>query len=107
MTSKRIFFEIWFDLTLLEDDGARAIRRDVALCIISRVGACGAPCSVKSAKIADYQHKGMLNAHENFVLNTLHLYQLISMICELWFPSSILAVKLNRKSLVIVLEMEL
>ncbi|KAJ3505745.1 hypothetical protein NLJ89_g7258 [Agrocybe chaxingu] len=30
-----------------------------------------------------------------------------SMICELLFPSSILAVKLNRKSLVIVLEMEI
>jgi autophagy-related protein 18 len=29
------------------------------------------------------------------------------MICELLFPSSILAVKLNRKSLVIVLEMEI
>lgn len=30
-----------------------------------------------------------------------------SMICELLFPSSILAVKLNRKSLVIVLETEI
>jgi len=30
-----------------------------------------------------------------------------SMICELLFPSSILSVKLNRKSLVIVLEMEI
>jgi len=29
------------------------------------------------------------------------------MICELLFPSSILAVKLNRKSLMIVLEMEI
>ena len=29
------------------------------------------------------------------------------MICELLFPSSILSVKLNRKSLVIVLEMEI
>ena len=30
-----------------------------------------------------------------------------SMICELLFPSSILAVKLNRKTLVIVLEVEI
>jgi autophagy-related protein 18 len=30
-----------------------------------------------------------------------------SMICELLFPSSILAVKLNRKTLVIVLETEI
>ena len=30
-----------------------------------------------------------------------------SMICELLFPSTILSVKLNRKSLVIVLEMEI
>ena len=29
------------------------------------------------------------------------------MICELLFPSSILAVKLNRKTLVIVLEVEI
>lgn len=29
------------------------------------------------------------------------------MICELLFPSSILAVKLNRKTLVIVLELEI
>lgn len=30
-----------------------------------------------------------------------------SMICELLFPSSILAVKLNRKTIVIVLEVEI
>ena len=30
-----------------------------------------------------------------------------SMICELLFPSSILSVKLNRKTLVIVLEVEI
>jgi len=30
-----------------------------------------------------------------------------SIICELLFPSSILAVKLNRKTLIVVLEMEI
>jgi hypothetical protein len=34
-------------------------------------------------------------------------FQRQSMICELLFPSSILAVKLNRKTLVIVLETEI
>ena len=34
-------------------------------------------------------------------------YQQNSMICELLFPPSILAVKLHRKSLIIVLEMEI
>lgn len=35
------------------------------------------------------------------------LTQRQSMICELLFPSSILAVKLNRKTLVVVLEVEI
>jgi autophagy-related protein 18 len=37
----------------------------------------------------------------------MHLLQRQSMICELLFPSSILAVKMNRKTLVIVLETEI
>jgi len=44
--------------------------------------------------------------HTN-VHSTTYRDQRNSMIYELLFPSSILAVKLNRKSLVIVLEMEI
>ena len=43
-------------------------------------------------------------SHENLYSTTLHLYQRISMICELLSPSSILAVKLNRNPFVTVLE---
>jgi hypothetical protein len=75
--------------------------------IVNRVGGRSGPSSVESTKTPDCQHKGMQSTFPPTRMPTQYRYQRNSMICELLFPSSILAVKLNRKSLVIVLEMEI
>ncbi|KAF9237756.1 WD40 repeat-like protein [Melanogaster broomeanus] len=72
-----------------EDDGARGIV-EMLFCtsLIALVGAADQPQS---------------SPRKLQIVNTKRQ----SMICELLFPSSILAVKLNRKTLVIILEMEI
>jgi len=79
--------------------------------IDNRVGGGSGPSSVESSRTTDFQHKGMqciLIPHMRMPTQPLpYRHQRNSMICELLFSSSILAVKLNRKSLVIVLEMEI
>jgi len=76
--------------------------------ILNRVGGGSRPSSAESLKTPDCQHKGMqCTTHLNAYSTAPYRYQWKSTICELLCPSSILAVKLNRKSLVIVLEMEI
>jgi hypothetical protein len=85
------------------------------VCVISKVisltyrscGRCG-PAIVQSAETADRENKGAPlppTFYYHFIQSIMSQRQ--SMICELLFPSSILVVKMNRKTLVIVLETEI
>lgn len=67
---------------------------------------CGS-ASVQSAQTSDCQYEGALIPPPFRCLALWPDTQRQSMICELLFPSSIQAVKMNRKTLVIVLETEI
>jgi autophagy-related protein 18 len=90
------------------DDGARGIV-EMLFCtsLIALVGAADQPSS-SPRKLQIVNTKVYLLTflpYPTRVSTTLPQRQ--SMICELLFPSSILAVKMNRKTLVIVLEAEI
>lgn len=88
------------------DDGARGIV-EMLFCtsLIALVGAADQPQS-SPRKLQIVNTKACSHCHpDSFPLILESQRQ--SMICELLFPSSILAVKLNRKTLVIVLETEI
>jgi hypothetical protein len=93
-------------LTTEVDDGARGIV-EMLFCtsLIALVGAADQPQS-SPRKLQIVNTKVRLASRSR-----LHACRTIaqrqSMICELLFPSSILAVKMNRKTLVIVLEAEI
>lgn len=63
------------------------------------------PAPVKPTQAADRQYKGERRLYCSH--GTRSISKRKSIICELLFPSSILAVKMNRKTLVIVLETEI
>jgi len=65
------------------------------------------PTSVQSKEIANCQHQGARVKPSQGAPCVLTPQQRGSTICELLFPNSILAVKMNRKTLVVVLETEI
>ncbi len=83
--------------------------RDALLYVAYRSRWCCGPAIVQSAETADREHKGTPLPPAFFYYFPVQsiISQRQSMICELLFPSSILAVKMNRKTLVIVLETEI
>lgn len=100
----------WLVLTHIfsQDDGARGIV-EMLFCtsLIALVGAADQPQSsprklqIVNTKVCHVEYD------RNHVETDETRLQRQSMICELLFPSSILSVKLNRKTLVIVLEAEI
>jgi autophagy-related protein 18 len=87
------------------DDGARGIV-EMLFCtsLIALVGTADQPqSSPRKLQIVNTK----VRLHAPLVAPLLTSPQRQSMICELLFPSSILAVKMNRKTLVIVLEAEI
>lgn len=94
---------LWIDVHRRRRAGDRG---DAVLHVAHRARRRGGPTAVEPAKAADCQHQGTSILWLR-ISRWLTVPQRQSMICELLFPSAILAVKLNRKSLVIVLEMEI
>jgi autophagy-related protein 18 len=93
-------------LTISVDDGARGtVEMLFCTSLIALVGAADQPqSSPRKLQIVNTKVRSpMLDLGHETNLET----QRQSMICELLFPSSILAVKMNRKTLVIVLEAEI
>lgn len=73
--------------------------------LIALVGAADQPqSSPRKLQIVNTKVSNFIHVSQNV---SLKHPQRQSMICELLFPSSILAVKLNRKTLVVVLETEI
>jgi autophagy-related protein 18 len=76
--------------------------------LIALVGAADQPqSSPRKLQIVNTKVRHPSCTLHQFITYTALCPQRQSMICELLFPSSILAVKLNRKTLVIVLEVEI
>lgn len=82
---------------------------DALLHITLGLGRRCRPTSVESKKTANCQHQGarVKPSQGALVPSVFTPQQRGSTICELLFPNSILAVKMNRKTLVVVLETEI
>jgi hypothetical protein len=79
--------------------------RDALLHLSARSRRRIRPAPVKPTQAADRQYQGERRSYCSH--GTRSISKRKSIICELLFPSSILAVKMNRKTLVIVLETEI
>lgn len=109
-----IAYWFFFSLCWRIDDGARGIV-EMLFCtsLIVLVGAADQPQSsprklqIVNTKVSHFYSLFAATTSRLIDMNLFFGMKRQSMICELLFPSSILAVKLNRKSLVIVLEMEI
>ncbi|KAJ7448383.1 hypothetical protein FB451DRAFT_1533057, partial [Mycena latifolia] len=101
-----------FGRVYTQHDGARGIV-EMLFCtsLIALVGAPSSSSSGSNSHSSSVSHSSATNSASGSGTSPRKL-QIVntkrqSMICELLFPSSILAVKLNRKTLVIVLETEI
>lgn len=91
------------------DDGARSIV-EMLFCtsLLALVGAADQPqSSPRKLQIVNTKVRGQTESECSRVIGVFTPQQRGSTICELLFPNSILAVKMNRKTLVVVLETEI